>query len=376
MEFEEKTKEISNQLDCKECGALLKFAPGTTHLKCEYCGCANEIKEAAEPTVVVEIDFEKFLNENDSGVEKQEIVTVKCGNCGAATTLKPNVTSDSCPFCASPIVITGGTANSIIKPKYLLPFKVDQKAAFEDFKKWVKGLWFAPNDLKNYVDNAEKLNGMYIPYWTYDSNTDSDYTGQRGDNYVTTETYTTTVNGKSVTNTRTVTKIRWSYASGRVYNKFDDVLVLASNSLPEKYTNELEPWDLESLTAYNDKFLSGFRSESYQVDVKTGFEKSKVIMDGGIRTSVKRDIGGDHQQITSLSTVYNDITFKHILLPVWLSAYRYSDKVYRFMINGRTGEVQGERPYSVIKITLAILGVIAIGVGIYFGYRYYNMNHQ
>ena len=370
--YEEKTKEISNQLDCRDCGALLKYAPGTEHLKCEYCGAANEIKEAVEATVVEEIDFEKFLNENNSNVEKQEIVTIKCGNCGASSTLKPNITSDSCPFCASPIVVTGGTTCSIIKPKYLLPFKIDQKNAFEEFKKWIKSLWFAPNDLKHYVDNADKLNGMYIPYWTYDSNTESDYTGQRGDNYQTTETYTTTVNGKSQTHTRTVTKIRWSFASGHVHNNFDDVLVLASNSLPEKYTNALEPWDMENITAYNDKFLSGFRSESYQVDVKTGFEKSKVKMDEGIRTTIRRDIGGDHQQITSVSTVYNDITFKHILLPIWLSAFRYNEKVYRFMINGRTGEVQGERPYSVIKIVLTVLAVIAIGVGIYFAVDYYN----
>ncbi|CAN5408283.1 hypothetical protein BH10BAC1_BH10BAC1_04340 [soil metagenome] len=375
MSYEEKTNEISNQLDCRECGALLKYAPGTTHLKCEYCGCANEIKEAAETTVVEEIDFEKFLNENDSSVEKQEITTVKCGNCGASSTLKPNITSDSCPFCASPMVITGGTTSSIIKPKYLLPFKIDQKNAFEEFKKWVKSLWFAPNDLKHYVDNADKLNGMYIPYWTYDSNTESDYTGQRGDNYTTTESYSVTVNGKSEMRTRTVTKIRWSYASGHVYNKFDDILVLASNSLPEKYTDALEPWDMENITAYNDKFLSGFRSESYQVDVKTGFEKSKVKMDDGIRTSIRRNIGGDHQQITSVSTVYNDITFKHILLPVWLSAYRYNEKVFRFMINGRSGEVQGERPYSVIKIVLTVLTVIAIGVGIYFAVRAYNQGN-
>ncbi|OFY87388.1 MAG: hypothetical protein A3F72_04085 [Bacteroidetes bacterium RIFCSPLOWO2_12_FULL_35_15] len=372
--LEEKTKEISNQLDCKECGALLKYAPGTVHLKCEYCGCANEIKEAVEATIIEEIDFEKFLNENDSGIEKQEIVTIKCGNCGASTTLKPNVTSDSCPFCASPIVITGGTANSIIKPKYLLPFKIDQKTAFEDFKNWIKSLWFAPNDLKNYVDNAEKLNGMYIPYWTYDSKTVSDYSGQRGDNYTTVESYTTVEDGKTVTRERTVTRIRWSYASGTVNNDFDDVLVLASNSLPESYTNALEPWDMGNITAYNDKFLSGFRSESYQVDVKTGFEKSKVIMSGAIRDTVCRDIGGDHQQITSVSTIYNDITFKHILLPIWLSAFRYNEKVYRFMINGRTGEVQGERPYSTIKIILTVLAIIAIGVGIYFGVRYYNQN--
>jgi len=87
--FQEKTKEISNQLDCKDCGALLKYAPGTTHLKCEYCGAANDIVEATELVEVVEIDFEKFLNENSAGVEKQEVVTVKCNNCGASTSLNP-----------------------------------------------------------------------------------------------------------------------------------------------------------------------------------------------------------------------------------------------------------------------------------------------
>jgi LSD1 subclass zinc finger protein len=373
MELEAPIQATSNQLDCKECGALLKYAPGTAHLKCEYCGCQNEIKEVAAPTMVQEIDFEKFLNENSAEVEKQIVSTVKCGNCGASTSLKPNVTADNCPFCASPIVVSGGgTSTSIIKPKYLLPFKIDQKAAFAEFRKWVNSLWFAPNDLKQYVDNADKLNGMYIPYWTYDSKTVSSYTGQRGDNYTTTESYSVTINGKTEHRTRTVTKIRWSYASGTVYNDFDDVLVLASNSLPEKYTNALEPWDMENITDYNDKFLSGFRSESYQIDVKTGFEKSKLIMEEGIRNSICNDIGGDHQRINSVDTVYNDITFKHILLPIWLSAYRYSEKVYRFMINGRTGEVQGERPYSTMKIILAILGGIALGIAVYYGIQMYN----
>ena len=375
MEFEETTKTISNQLDCKECGALLKYAPGTTHLKCEYCGAVNEIAEAAEPTVIEEIDFVKFLNENSDGVEKQEVITVKCNNCGASSTLLPNITSDSCPFCASPIVITGGTANSIIKPKYLLPFKIELKQAGDDFRKWIGGLWFAPNDLKKYADTTDKLNGMYIPYWTYDSETESSYSGERGTNYTTTESYTAFENGKSVTRTRTVTRISWTYVSGTVNNSFDDILVLASNSLPEKYTNALEPWDVENLTAYSDKFLSGFRTESYQVDVKSGFEKSKVIMEAGIRNSICSDIGGDHQRIGSVNTTYNNITFKHILLPVWLSAYRYHEKVFRFMINGRTGEVQGERPYSTIKIVLAVLAVIAIGVGIYFGAQYYHQNY-
>ncbi|HRD39462.1 MAG TPA: hypothetical protein PLC65_12580, partial [Bacteroidia bacterium] len=154
-------------------------------------------------------------------------------------------------------------------------------------------------------------------------------------------------------------------------NKFDDVLIVASHSLPEKMAHDLEPWDLHELKAFNDKYLSGFVSESYQVNLKDGFEKAKDRMDGTIRSSVRSDIGGDEQQILSLNNQYNDIKFKHILLPVWLSAYRYNDKVYRFMINARTGEVQGERPWSTAKILLLVLGIVAVGVGIrYFATQY------
>lgn len=370
MDTQEKTAEVSNQLDCRDCGAVLKFAPGTNSLKCEYCGATNDIAAASGPVTTEEIDFEKFLNENNvSSADKQEVSTVKCNGCGASTTLKPNVTSDNCPFCDTPLVVQGGTTCSIIRPKYVLPFKIERKKAMDDFGKWVKGLWFAPNDLVKYTGNPDRLNGMYMPYWTYDSNTDSSYTGERGTNYQTTETYTAYENNKSVTRTRTVTRIAWTPASGQVSNKFDDVLVIASRSLPEKYAQALEPWDLANIAQYDDKFLSGFRTETYQVDVKTGFDKAKGIMDGVIRDSVRRDIGGDHQRIYLLNTSYQDITFKHILLPVWISAYKYKDKVYRFMINGRTGEVQGERPYSVIKIVLTVLTVIAVGAGAWFIYK-------
>jgi hypothetical protein len=201
---------------------------------------------------------------------------------------------------------------------------------------------------------------MYIPYWTYDCKTYSRYTGERGDNYTVNETYTTTENGQQVTRTRQVTKIRWRHTSGSVRNTFDDVLVIASHSLPRSHTQELEPWDIKSLVPFNEKYLSGFRTETYQLDVRAGFEEAKQLMDNTIRTTICRDIGGDHQRIHSVDTTYSNITFKHILLPIWLSAYRYNNKVYRFMVNGRTGEVQGERPYSWIKITLAILAFILL----------------
>src|ERR1700741_2547629 len=161
-EFNEKTAEVDqHKIKCKGCAAFLTFEPGTSHLKCQYCGDTNEIK--AERAQVEEIDFESFIAQKIGTADMQEVSTVKCDGCGASTTLKPNVTSDACPFCATPLVIKNGTTNSIIRPKYTLPFKIQRKKAEELFVGWVGGLWFAPNDLKAYASRtADKQNGMYL----------------------------------------------------------------------------------------------------------------------------------------------------------------------------------------------------------------------
>jgi predicted RNA-binding Zn-ribbon protein involved in translation (DUF1610 family) len=371
--FDEKTAEIKNETKCKDCGAILKFAPGTTSLKCDYCGVQNEIGSASGPVVVEEIDFEKFIHEQASAAETHEINTVKCTSCGATTTLQPNVSSDNCPFCDTPMIVTSGSSTKIIKPKYLLPFKIDVKKAKDSFRSWISGLWFAPNDLKAYADKTDKINGMYLPYWTYDSNTNSTYIGERGVYYFETVSYETTdKDGETVTETREERRTAWYPASGTVSNTFDDILVLASPSLPDKYTRGLEPWDLDQLANFDEKFLSGFRTESYQVDVKNGFDKAKEIMTPTIHTTIMQDIGGDEQRVLTVNTDYKDITFKHILLPIWLSAFRYNNKVYHFMVNGRTGEVQGERPYSAFKIALTVIaGIAVLGLA-----AWYYMHHK
>jgi LSD1 subclass zinc finger protein len=355
----------TNQKDivCTNCAAKLVFEPGTTSLACPYCGTVNEIEIKLES--IDELDFDEFLRNAESGPEIEEVSTVACDACGAVTSMDPNVVSSECPFCGNKLIVKNESTSKQLKPKSLLPFKITSKDALLSFRTWLKKLWFAPPGLKKYASQAEKIAGMYLPYWTYDSDTFTNYKGQRGDDYTTTETYT---DGSGKTQTRTVTKTRWTNVSGSLSLFFDDVLVLASKSLPQAKTDKLEPWDLENLIPFDEKFLSGFRTESYGVGLKEGFDSAKMKMDPRIREAVNRQIGGDHQRISSMQTTFSNITFKHTLLPIWISAYRFKDKVYRFIVNGRTGKVQGERPWCWWKIALLVIVILgAIGALVYFG---------
>lgn len=357
------TQEIQpgqRQFPCRQCGANLVFQPGTTCLKCQYCGTENDIAPLQE--IVEELDFGAYAEQLDSTVT-QETLTVRCSTCGAETDFTHNVAASKCPFCGSAIVATGSSKKQI-KPRSLLPFQVTRQQADELFKRWVASLWFAPGDLVK-IAQRTGIDGAYMPAWTYDTQTFSNYTGERGDDYWDTQVYTAFENGRSVTRTRQVRRTRWRPAGGQVSNVFDDVLVLASRSLPEKYARALEPWDINSLVSYRDEYLSGFAAETYQVDLVQGFEAAKVMMEPTIHATIRSDIGGDHQRIHSVDTHYRGVTFKHILLPVWISAYRYNERVFRFLVNARTGEVQGERPWSAAKIAMliiAIILVIAIGL--------------
>jgi hypothetical protein len=145
-----------------------------------------------------------------------------------------------------------------------------------------------------------------------------------------------------------------------VSRAFDDILIAATRSVSRQRLGALEPWDLQLLNPYEPAYLSGYKAQRYQVELPEGFEEAKQVMAGTIEGDVRHDIGGDEQRVQHIDTAYSDITFKHILLPVYLAAYRFNQKVYQVMINARTGEVQGDRPYSFWKIFFFVLFWVAV----------------
>ncbi|MEP2846616.1 MAG: primosomal protein N' (replication factor Y) - superfamily II helicase, partial [Alphaproteobacteria bacterium] len=307
-------------------------------------------------------DFRAGLQSALPAAEMEETRVTTCPNCAAQVEFEPGKHAAECPFCATPVVIDTGT-NRHIKPRAVLPFALPEESARNAMKDWLGGLWFAPNGLQQYARKGRRMQGIYVPFWTYDAQTASSYRGERGTVYYVTRTVMR--DGKRVQ--QQVPKIRWRAASGRVARFFDDVLVLASRSLPKKHTDALHPWDLSALEPYAPEYLAGFRAEAYGVTLEEGFVQARAHMDRVIERDVKFDIGGDRQRVHDINTQISDVTFKHILLPVWLAAYKYRGKTYRFVVNGHSGKVQGERPYSAIKITFAVvLGLIAAAIVGYF----------
>ncbi|QQA43663.1 primosomal protein N' (replication factor Y) - superfamily II helicase [Pelagovum pacificum] len=352
---------------CDTCGGDMRFDPGDNRMICDHCGATQPIEEDGPWAggSIRELDFEAALRGQVDAADIEETRTVKCPNCGAEVEFEEATHATECPFCATPVVTGTGTSRHI-KPRGLLPFGLEEEQARDEMTKWLGRLWFAPNGLKQYARKGRKLNGIYVPYWTFDADTTSRYTGQRGEDYYVTRTVTRGGERKTIRERKT----RWYSAAGQVARFFDDVLVLASRSLPKSYTDGLAPWDLSELEPYKPEFLAGFRAEAYQVELDEGFAEARDYMDRMILRDVKYDIGGDRQRVHDISTDVRDVTFKHILLPVWMAAYRYNGKSYRFVVNGRTGKVQGERPYSAWKIAFAVILGLIVAAGV--GYLYAN----
>lgn len=347
---------------CSECGSDLEFTPGTDHLTCDHCGAENALPvQEGRTDHLAELDFDAAVAAGAPGARVEETRLSKCNECGAEIVFDEQVHATECAFCGATLVTDTGTSRRI-KPAALLPFLKTEKEARAAMSKWLGRLWFAPSGLQQYARKGRAMQGIYVPFWTYDASTRSRYSGQRGTVYYETRTRQVQVNGKMETRQERIERVRWIPVSGHVARDFDDVLVLAAQGLAKSHTDALAPWDLEALKPYDPAYLAGFRAEGYTVNLETGYIEARHHMDRVINGDVRRDIGGDRQRVGTINTSVSDVTFKHILLPIWMAAYKFKGKTFHFVVNGRTGKVKGQRPYSALKIAFTVItAVIVIG---------------
>ncbi|HEV2765921.1 MAG TPA: hypothetical protein VGV38_23250 [Pyrinomonadaceae bacterium] len=349
---------------CPGCGADLLFEPQDGCLTCPYCGRRECIPDS--PAQVQERSYEEYLRLHAGRLKTlaEGALEVRCQACGATVTFAPPEVAGECDFCGSKIVAQPAEADPVVAPEGVLPFSITREQATNALRDWLGSLFLAPTGLAKKAGH-DPLGGVYLPYWTYDAHALSLYTGERGEHYYETETYTEqNAQGQTETKTRQVRRTRWYPASGQVERWFDDILIPATRALPPARLDALAPWDLNLLKPYEPAYLSGFKAQRYQLDFAEGFEAARGAAAAVIEADVRRDIGGDEQRVAEVRTHYSAVTFKHLLLPVYVGAYRFGDRAFQFVVNGRTGEVQGERPWSAWKVALLVLALLAVVVAL------------
>lgn len=359
-EFENQEIEKVLHIPCPSCGGKLEYSADKHKVVCTYCGNTEDVNEAND--LVVELSLKEAVKQVGRIVpEKIGNKVINCGSCGSRYIVESSRPTVRCPFCASKKINLESFEHNIIQPSGIIPLKISRKDGIERFHKWIrKGIWH-PRKLKR-LANIENLHGIYVPFWTFDAQTESEWRGEAGYHYQ--ETQRVHVNGKW--ETRTVTKTRWVSRRGHLSHFFDDVLVVASQGIQQKHIQKIFPYNLEEVINFDAKLMLGWEAEIYSIELDQGYRKADHIMDQQLYNLCAAELGGDTQRNLRVNTQKFNQTFKHIILPVWLCSYRYNDKVYQFLINGQTGRVGGKKPLSYIKIGFAILMVIAFFVLLWY----------
>lgn len=340
---------------CQGCGADLRWEPGVTALRCPWCGTVKQV--AAPAGTVDEKPVDAALRApRDLGWGAERKV-MACKRCGAHTTLDPHVAASACAFCGTAAVVEAPAGTAVVRPEGLLPFRITQEKALQSFRHWLSTLWLRPNDLKK-RSRMTGIQGVYIPFWTFDSATNSRWTAEAGYYYYV--NVQVRENGRLVN--RQERRTRWEPASGTLEMFFDDVPVPASRGLPPALCRGIEPFPTAELTPYEPHYLSGFLAEENAIDLPEALESAKVRMRDELRAACAARVPGDTQRNLQVQTVFSAVAYKNCLLPIWIAAYDYRGTPYRYLVNGVSGKCTGTAPWSWVMITFLVLTLLTLAL--------------
>lgn len=326
---------------CAACGS-----PVEPHDKfCPACGTPH-----GEPIVTAEV------------VEPEQ-KHFRCNNCGSEVSTDPTQRSYTCPFCDSTYVVEFSAAESNRqRPEFVIGFAITLEQAQQKFHAWLRdNSIFRPGDLVAGAV-ADKMRGVYLPFWSFSMLAESDWSASIGEHWYRTETYTETDSkGNTVTKTRQVQETEWWPLSGRHHRYYSGYLVSGSKGLPQDQAERIKPFNLPALKRYEPYFLAGWYNEEYSIDREQALEQCQQHFYEQEKRHISAFLPGDTHRLKDVGTRFRQVNSDLCLLPVYVLSYKYRDKLYRFLVNGQTGKIAGDKPWSGKRIAAAIVvGLVAL----------------
>jgi hypothetical protein len=341
-----------DKFHCPACGAEAHWNPSKQALICPFCGTQSPatLEVLAGGSTIIEHDLVAALRNipDDARGWQAAKTSVRCQSCQAISVFDPDKVGQRCAFCGSAQLVPYNEVKDVFRPESLMPLKISESQARDLIRAWYGRQWFAPNKLrlKALTDTSK---GVYLPYWTFDASAHATWTADSGEYYYVMQ------GGKREQ------RVKWTPASGELSHDFDDDLVAASRGVNAGWLRSVEPFPTTAgLVPYDAGYLAGWTVERYQIDLVSAAARSRQQMEAELRRLCGAQVPGDTYRNLQVQAEFTRQTFKHILVPVWLLTYTYNAASYQVVVNGVTGKMAGGRPWSWIKILLALLVALFI----------------
>ncbi len=345
---------------CPNCAGTIEFSSETQKMQCPFCDAEFELDElkALDEELENEAAEDMAWENTSSDFAEEEQNGLKgyiCNSCGGQIITEDTTMATTCPFCDNTVVMTD-TIKGILKPDYVIPFKLNKEMAKSKFSEHLKGKRLLPKLFKTDT-HIDEIKGVYVPFWLFDGEADSSVRYR-------------------ATKTRTWSDSRYIYTRTSYYSlfrrggvSFERVPVDGSEKMPDDLMESLEPYDFRDATDFQSAYLAGYFADKYDVSLGDCKERANER----IRTSVQ-DIFRE-----TVSPAYTTVNLENVnvsmqngmsryaLYPVWLLNTTYNGKKYVFAMNGQTGKFIGDLPVDKKTAALWFLGLFAGSSALFYG---------
>ena len=340
---------------CPNCGANTHYDVSVGGVACEYCGYrapvqADQVGRSAEKSEFTVSTMAEA--EQGWGVVRR---VLHCDSCGAELAIEESALTTTCPFCLSNKVNVTAPRADQLRPRFLIPFSVKPQSCRDLTAQWLGKGWFHPSELSTTTVLARFM-GIYLPFWTFGARISSTWKAEVG--YERHVRYYD--HGSKSWKTKTV--IDWRWEKGQVNIKIEDLLVFGCSRVSHTILERLLPYQLNGLVAYTPEFLAGWQAQAFDISLPSAWGEGKSIMREKAKKTCYADIPSHHVRNFSMTADFSDETWRYVLLPVYVAAYKFENKVFQMMINGQTGMVAGQKPVAWWKVWLAILAILSPGL--------------
>ncbi len=334
----------SRTYECPKCGGRMHFDAEHTHLVCEYCGYTETPESSLAPDRA-EKPMVQVMHTAQAHRRASKPQQLECEKCGAITLLQKGQKTTQCPYCGSNQLVISTEIRNLVEPQVIALFKVGKKNALQKARDWLNSGLFAPDDLGKGAKKL-RLRPAYYPFWTFDGTVELHWSCQVREGY-----------GKDA---------YWTHRQGVITDFFDDVLVPGLTALKSKELASIEPFNLKDVVDFDEKHIAGWLTLSYDRSLSDAslLAREKVVRQMRRRAYGKIAPGQEKRNVQIGGGNWSGMTFKHVLLPIWVGTYHYKGEEYHVLVNGQTGKVGGIKPKDPVKVVgiwaLVGLGLIAL----------------